>query len=151
MRENTNQNNSEYGHFSRSNLFWIWMNSTKSRQRQSFSVTKLLTANSLRNMYFFGSDLKYIHAPYSLNEKIISAAGWLGYHLAHGSEKFKSKHGCSRSSCSQRFFKGLQSCNFMKKRLQHRCFPPNFAKFLQTPFFIEHLWWLLLTLKCQRK
>ena len=26
----------------------------------------------------------------------------------------------------------------------HRCFPVNFAKFLSTPFFIEHLWWLLL-------
>ena len=26
----------------------------------------------------------------------------------------------------------------------HRCFPVNFAKFSRTPFFIEHLWWLLL-------
>ena len=26
----------------------------------------------------------------------------------------------------------------------HRCFPVNFAKFLSTPFFIKHLWWLLL-------
>ena len=33
----------------------------------------------------------------------------------------------------------------LKKRLWHRCFPVNFAKFLRTPFFIEHLWWLLLT------
>ena len=32
------------------------------------------------------------------------------------------------------------------KRLWHRCFPVNFAKFLSTPFFIEHLWWLLLLL-----
>ena len=31
-----------------------------------------------------------------------------------------------------------------KKRLWHRCFPVNFVKFLRTPFFIEHLWWLLL-------
>ena len=28
---------------------------------------------------------------------------------------------------------GLQSCNFIKKRLQHRCFPIKFAKFLRTP------------------
>ena len=28
---------------------------------------------------------------------------------------------------------GLQSCNFFKKRLQHRCFPVNIAKFLRTP------------------
>ena len=28
----------------------------------------------------------------------------------------------------------------------HSCFPVNFVKFLRTPFFIEHLWWLLLLL-----
>ena len=41
---------------------------------------------------------------------------------------------------------GLQDCNFIKKRFQHRYFPVNFAKFLRTPSFIEHLWWLLLPL-----
>ena len=29
----------------------------------------------------------------------------------------------------------LRVCNFIKKRLQHRCFPVKFAKFLGTPFF----------------
>ena len=29
--------------------------------------------------------------------------------------------------------------NFIKKRLQHRCFPVNIAKFLKTPYFEEHL------------
>ena len=28
---------------------------------------------------------------------------------------------------------GLQSCNFIKKRLQYRCFPINIAKFVKTP------------------
>ena len=28
----------------------------------------------------------------------------------------------------------------LKKRLWHRCFPVNFAKFLGTPVLIEHLW-----------
>ena len=28
---------------------------------------------------------------------------------------------------------GLQSCNFVKKRLRHRCFPVNIAKFLRKP------------------
>ena len=37
-----------------------------------------------------------------------------------------------------------QACNFIKERLQHRCFPVKFAKFLRTPFFKEHLRWLLL-------
>ena len=35
---------------------------------------------------------------------------------------------------------------FIKKKLQHRCFPVNIAKFLRTTFFIEHLRWLLLYL-----
>ena len=30
--------------------------------------------------------------------------------------------------------------------LQHRCFPVNIAKSLRTAFFIEHLWWLRLSL-----
>ena len=29
--------------------------------------------------------------------------------------------------------------DLLKKRPQHRCFPVNFAKFLRTPFFTEHL------------
>ena len=41
---------------------------------------------------------------------------------------------------------GLKVCNFIKNRLQHRCFPMKFANFLRTPFFIEHFWWLLLKL-----
>ena len=28
---------------------------------------------------------------------------------------------------------GLQTCNFIKKKLQHMCFPKNIAKFLSTP------------------
>ena len=32
----------------------------------------------------------------------------------------------------------------LKKRLWHRYFPVDFVKFLRTPFFIEHLWWLVL-------
>ena len=31
-----------------------------------------------------------------------------------------------------------------QKRLWHRCFPVNFAKFLRIPFFTEHLQWMLL-------
>ena len=28
---------------------------------------------------------------------------------------------------------GLQACNFIKKRFQHRCFPVNIENFLRTP------------------
>ena len=38
----------------------------------------------------------------------------------------------------------LKTCNVIKKRLQHRCFPVIFAISLRMPFFTEHLCWLLL-------
>ena len=38
----------------------------------------------------------------------------------------------------------MKTYHFIKKRLQHRCFPMNIRKFLITSFFTEHLWWLLL-------
>ena len=38
----------------------------------------------------------------------------------------------------------LRPGTLWKKRLWHRCFPVNFAKFLRTLFFIEHLRWLFL-------
>ena len=56
--------------------------------------------------------------------------------------KFTGKH-----LCQSLFFNkvaGLRPATLLKKRLWHRCFPVNFAIFLRTPFFIEHLWWLLL-------
>ena len=34
---------------------------------------------------------------------------------------------------------GLKACNYIKERLQHRCFPVNNVKFLRTHFFTEHL------------
>ena len=40
--------------------------------------------------------------------------------------------------------RGLRPATLLKKRLQHRCFPVNFANFLRTPFFAEHIQWLLL-------
>ena len=39
---------------------------------------------------------------------------------------------------------GLRPATLLKNRLWHKCLPVNFAKFLRIPFFIEHLWWLLL-------
>ena len=41
-------------------------------------------------------------------------------------------------------YAGLKAFNFIKKRLQHRCFPVKIAKFLEIPFFTEHIKWLLL-------
>ena len=36
-------------------------------------------------------------------------------------------------------FSGLQAGSFFKKRLQHRCFPANIAKFLTTTF-LNNIW-----------
>ena len=32
---------------------------------------------------------------------------------------------------------GLKVCNFIKTRIQHRCFPVNIAKFLRKQFFFK--------------
>ena len=57
---------------------------------------------------------------------------------------------CCKKGALKNFakFTGKHLCriSFLKKRLWHSCFPVNFAKFLWTPFFKEHLWWLLLPL-----
>ena len=39
--------------------------------------------------------------------------------------------------------------SFLKKRLWHRCFPVNFAKFLRISFLREHLRWLLLAFQSE--
>ena len=56
---------------------------------------------------------------------------------------FTGKHLCLESLFNK--VAGLQRYNFIKKKLQHRIFPVNIAKFLRTVLFIEHLWWLLLS------
>ena len=51
--------------------------------------------------------------------------------------KFTGKH-----LCQSLFFNKVESfrrATLLKKRLWHRCFPVNFAKFLRTPFSTEHL------------
>ena len=46
--------------------------------------------------------------------------------------KFKGKHLCQSLFFAQ--VAGLSPATLLKKRLWHRCFPVNFAKFLRTPF-----------------
>ena len=47
--------------------------------------------------------------------------------------KFSGTHLC------QGFFFVDRLATLLKKRLWHRCFPVNFAKFLRTPSLTEHL------------
>ena len=51
---------------------------------------------------------------------------------------------CARVSFLIKLQPCLRYATLLNKRLWHRCFLVNFAKFLRTPFYTEHLWWLLL-------
>ena len=51
------------------------------------------------------------------------------------------------NTCVGVSFLGPKARNFIKKRLQHRCFPVKFAKFLRKPSLTKHLWWLLLVIQ----
>ena len=62
-------------------------------------------------------------------------------------QKLKSNHRMKLKFMLKSLFNkvaGLKACNFVKKRLQHRCFPVNIAKCLRTAFFKKHLRWMLL-------
>ena len=50
--------------------------------------------------------------------------------------KFTGKHLCQSLI--------LNKVTGLRPALWHRCFPANLAKFLRTPIFTKHLWWLLL-------
>ena len=62
------------------------------------------------------------------------------------SESTTGKH-YRKTPVSESFLIKLQASGlqlYKKKRLWHKCFPGNFAKFLRTSFLTEHLRWLLL-------
>ena len=61
--------------------------------------------------------------------------------------KLQAKHTQTiRRQFADELFKCFWPGTLLKKKLWHRCFSVNFVKFLRTSFFIEHLWWLLLSL-----
>ena len=80
------------------------------------------------------------------------------FHLS-GYHKIKNRIGCWWNTFYQSNFKGCSFDYFsvirsrqsrdlqlyLKKGLWRRCFLVNFAKFLRTLSFTEHLWWLLLS------
>ena len=56
--------------------------------------------------------------------------------------QIRGSHG--RCSMKKSIFKYLKTCNFILKRLLHKCFPLNIAKFLRTPILKKICGWLLL-------
>ena len=57
----------------------------------------------------------------------------------------------SQENTRVRVFFFLRPATLIKKRLWHRCFPRNFAKFLRTAFPTEHLRWVILFLTMPKK
>ena len=95
----------------------------------------------MRNIFLEKSFTKYggetSHRPFPEKSKINKKA------VLRNFTKFIGKH-----LCQSLFFNkvaGLRPAILLKKRLWYRCFPVNFVKFLRTPFYAEHLLWLLLT------
>ena len=82
--------------------------------------------------------LRNNHLPYIYSKQKQSPGGVL-----KNFAKFTGKH-----QCQSLFLIKLQSLGPDIKRLWHRCFPVNFAKFLRTSFLTEHLRWMLLSKMC---
>ena len=72
-------------------------------------------------------------------------AKFTGKHLSQSLflNKFAGLIPSLKNTC-QRLLLHCTDTTLLKKRLWHRCFPVNFAKFLRTPFFTEQLRWVLL-------
>ena len=90
------------------------------------------------------------HYRVNISEKLLPLSQELFRHFIQEFSLFQkqSSRGVLQERCSLKFRKihrkspGLRPANLLKKRLWHRCFSVNIAKFLRTPFLTEHLRWL---------
>ena len=61
--------------------------------------------------------------------------------MPHEIVQFVTEAVVRRCSVKKLFLESIKfQATLSKKRLWHRCFPMNFAKFLGTLFVTEHLW-----------
>ena len=62
---------------------------------------------------------------------------------------FEISQNSQENSCARVSFliKLQAACNFIKKETLAQVFSFEFSKFRGTPFFTEHLWWLLLNVQ----
>ena len=100
-----------------------------------FSENEISDLNSLKH---------FTIQPKTNIEDIISSSS------DHEQEGAEYKVECTSNNewceCSAKVFVGnvlqnrCQACNFIKKRLLHKCFPTKFTKSLRTPFLTEHLY-----------
>ena len=108
--------------------------------RKSF-VRKILWGSNV-NVSCYEIEFRAIHR--SSRQEVFCKKGVL-----RNFAKLTGKH-----LCQSLFFNivaGLRPTTFLKKRLGHRCFSLNFAKFLRTPFLTEHLRWLPLYLEVKNQ
>ena len=123
MWQNADQNNSEYGHFSRSDV---------SDEMACFDVKNIRGDD----VFFIKSDdiAEYLtlenfqvflhrsrHRRCSVKKDVL-----------RNFTKFTEKH--LRQSLFCKKIAALRPATLLKKKLWHSCFPVNFAKFLRTPF-----------------
>ena len=73
------------------------------------------------DFFFCGATLRSIHRRCSVRKGVLGNFA-----------RFTGKHLCQSVFLNQ--VAGLRPAISLKKRLWHRCFPMNFAKFLKTPF-----------------
>ena len=78
------------------------------------------------------------------NQQCTVFSPWSSKAATGGVAKFTGKHLCRNLLINK--VARLRFATLSKKRMSHRCFPVNFAKFLRTLPFMEHLWWLFLDL-----
>ena len=115
----------------------------------SSNIDEVLLINPSANAFAFG-DFNVHHKDWLTYSGGTDRSG----ELCHNFLEVFCKKGVLRNSakftgkqlCQSLFFNSLRPATLLKKRLWHRCFPVNFAKFLKTPFLPEHLRWLLLAL-----
>ena len=102
--------------------------------------------------------LSMIKSPYNLLSKVKSSSNKISaksyWYRSSRPEVFckkkmflKISQNPQENACARSLFNkvaGLRPATLLKERLWHRCFLVNFTKFLETLFFIEYLWWLLL-------
>ena len=112
-------------------LFWsvfprIWTEYVPGKSSYLGTIQALLIISESKNVYSRSSRSEVLC-------KIV---------IQRNFEKFTGKH--LNGSLLYNIIEGVRSAAILRNRLRHRCFPLNFAEFLRTAFFTEHLQLLLL-------
>ena len=97
---------------------------------------QLYHKTGLHNRCFPANSAKLLATPFCFTKELATLLKrWIWCRTQNSVKFLKTPfvHKTSLSDC-------LRPATLFKKRLWHRCFPVNFAKFLRTPLFTEHLW-----------